>query len=110
MTLQPLFVMDLLSGLGFGEQVMVSAVFVLTVLYLLKGKKAAGTFVGVMGTMWLLTVGILAAAAVAIFLGWVNPVPEEFMADIVKAAKATFDFVKGPVDDWIRDLIRRAMG
>lgn len=110
MMFQPLFLMDLLAGLGLGEQVMVAATFIITVLYLFKGKQAAGSFVGLMGTVWLATVSVLVAASVAIFLGWVNPIPEAFFSDLWKGAQMAFDFIKGPVDDWVRRLLSRLFG
>lgn len=102
---QPLFVMDLLSGLGFGEQMIVGATLILTALYLFKGKKAAGMFVGLMGTVWLAATSIAIAAAVAIILGWVDPIPGRFFADLWTATKATFEFATGPAGDWISGVI-----
>lgn len=102
---QPLFVMDLLSGLGFGEQVIVGATLVITALYLRKGKSAAGMFVGLMGTVWLVATSAVVATAVAIFMGWVDPVPHKFFADVMAGGKAAIEFALGPLDDWVRNLV-----
>lgn len=101
----PLFVVDLLAGLNLGEQVTVAAVFILFVLYAVRGKKAAGSVVGVMGTAWLLSVGISLALAVAILLGWVDPNPVAFLEDAGMALKEAAEWFYGPIGDFFRDLL-----
>lgn len=82
MILTPLIVTEILSGLGFGEQVVVGAVLVITVLYLFRARSAAGKTVTLASTVWTVAVAVLAAGSLAIFLGWVDPSPGKMMADL----------------------------
>jgi hypothetical protein len=103
--MNPLFIFGLLDGLGLGERILVGAVFVLFVLYLWRMRQMAGKSANTASTLWLVGISVSAAAALAIFLGWVDPFPDRFLTDVMSWVRATFEFVFGPVDDFIRGLI-----
>ncbi|EMA01825.1 hypothetical protein C437_15436 [Haloarcula vallismortis ATCC 29715] len=87
--------LDLLSQLGVGGQVMVAGSLVMAAYYLLKGKKYAGMAAAVGGSMVVYGVVVLVALAVAIGLGWLDPNPE-LMHDAL-------DGVLGPASEMLRD-------
>ena len=100
-----LILFDILDGLGAGEQVMVAAVMVLVVLYMFRARRVAGKSVSLAGTGWVVFVSVSTAAALAIFLGWVDPSPGEFVHDVLGfvgwAAKSVWE----PVADFLRGLV-----
>jgi len=67
--------LELLSQLGVGAQVMIAASLAMAAYYLLKGKKYAGMAAALGGSMVVYGVVVLVALAVAIGLGWLEPNP-----------------------------------
>lgn len=100
-----LFIVDLLSGFGFGQQVTIAAVAIIVALYLFRTKSAAGRAVGVAGTMWLVTVAISLTFAVAVLLGWIDPNPVAFIEDGYFAFEKGMQYVFGPVYDWVMGYV-----
>lgn len=101
----PLLITDVLSGLGFGQRVLVAASLILVVLYALKGRRTASTVAGLMGTAWFAVVVVAVAFAIAILAGWVDPSPAKFWSDVVAGATNIYHALAGPVDEWVRSLI-----
>lgn len=83
--------LDLLSQLGAGTQLMVAGGLVVSAYYLLKGKKYAGLAAALGGSMVVYGVVVLVALAVAIGLGWLTPNPG--------LVRDGLDAVVGPVTD-----------
>lgn len=88
---------ELLSGLGFGQQIIVAATVGIFILYLFRGKKAAGRAVGIASSAWLAGVSVLAAIALSILFGWVDPNPANFVNDVIA-------FIQGLIS-WGGDVI-----
>lgn len=101
----PLQVVRIISELGLGEQVTAAAVLAIVVLYLFRGKKAAGTVVGVVGTIWFAGVSVGVALAVALLMGWVDPNVSEFLSDVQMLAGELLRLLMGPVEDFVRSRI-----
>lgn len=75
-------IIDALQGLGAGQRLIVAAVLGLVVMYLLKGRSLARRIAGTMGTLTVITVGVLVTVSAAILLGWVNPQPSVFFEHV----------------------------
>lgn len=95
----------LLEGLGFGQKVVVAAILGIFVIYLFRGKKAAGTFVGLMGTLWVITISILGALILAILFGWVDPNPTKFLSDMQAWAEIALDLTTNYVADIVKTVL-----
>lgn len=110
MTYQPLFIIDAVKGLGFGEQMVVVAALVLFVLYLFRARKYGGAITNILGTAWLLGVAIAIVFVLVIAFGWADPNPSAFASDMLKAGQTAIDTVKGPIDDMVMELADRVQG
>jgi hypothetical protein len=101
----PLLLGDAIAGLGFGQQVTVAATVFIAVLYLFRGRKAAGRAVGVAGRLWFAAVAFGVGTALVILLGWVDPNVGAFADDISAALGAIVDTVGDFVADRVDGLL-----
>ena len=97
----------LLEALGFGGSVMTAAMLVLAVLYLRRVAQAGSLVVGLASAGLAYAVAILAVAAVAIGLGWVDPHPGRMFEHAHSGAQWGWEFATGPLRslvDWLRAI------
>lgn len=107
MMLRPLLIMDVLTGLNLGQQMMVVAVLSIAVFYLFRAKKAGGVAVGLMSTAWLITVSVGAVFALVVFFNWADPNIGKVVSDVTMAFNAAAHFVTNYVIDFVQGLLGR---
>lgn len=100
----PLLLSEILGGLGFGQRVIVVTIFLMLIWYLFRARRVAGRSASMAATLWLVMIAIAGAAAVAIFLGWIDPEPGQAVGDVLAWVEAAGRFIWGPIDDIIRTL------
>lgn len=94
-----LFLLDALRTLGLGQSILVAAVLFIGVVYLWRGRKWGQVVVGIVGTVWLVTIAAILAVGFAVALGWVDPNPGAFMHDVGAAAGWLWGAVRNLVLD-----------
>lgn len=97
-------ILDILRGLGLGEQAMVAAALLLVVMYLFRSKKMIGTVAGMFAQAWFAAVVIAVTIAGAILFNWVDPNPAAFVGDVLAGIRLAVEVVTGPVEQWLRGL------
>lgn len=95
----PLFLPDILATLNLGQQILVVATLVIVLLYLLRSRKMAAKATSTFNLAWFMAVAVIVSAVVAIYLGWVDPFPDQFRDDVITGAEALYETLKGLVRD-----------
>lgn len=107
MMLRPLLIMDILTGLNLGQQMMVVAVLSIGVFYLFRAKKAGGLLVGLMSTAWLITVSVAAVFVLVLVFNWADPNVGKAVGDVTTAFQTIYQFTTNHIIDFVNGLIGR---
>lgn len=94
-----------LLGAVLSGDLLIAAVLVIGIWYLFRGKSAAATVAGVMGTASAVAMGVLAVLALGIALGWFDPNPAKVGSDLVTGAGVVLEALKGLAIDQIKGLL-----
>lgn len=101
----PLVLVDLLRGMGVGEQVTVALLVGIVLIYLFRGRKVASAIAGVVGTAWLVAMGIGVFVIAMLVREWADPRPSAFMHDVAVLADLAKQYLVDPGVDWLRDVV-----
>lgn len=97
--------LEFLSSLGLGEQLMTAAVLAMAVWYLFRGKSVIGTVIAAVGTATTIMMGTLAVIAISIGLGWFDPQPGVVFDHVATAIAAVKDIAMDVVADWLSEVL-----
>lgn len=102
----PLFLTDLLAGLGFGQQVVLAAMAGFFVWYAFKALRIGRAFGSLVESVIKYGMAVVTFVAVGIFFGWVNP--GLLLADLLAGGAAGVDMagrVLGMAWDWLLGVL-----